>query len=113
MQGPSARDPKADVDAVLDPGEVKELVLETREAELYVTDRRLLVVAAGGRIRLAVTYRDVRRIAFDIEPHQGTIVIVPLRTTDEAQVLWVGQEDVRDAGNVLGLIGERMHSTGA
>lgn len=91
----------------LDAAEVPELMLETKDAQLWTTDRRLLVVS-GTYLRLAVAYPDLRRVAFDIEPQQGTIVIVPRDSLLEAQVLWIGPEALRRAGRILARIGERM-----
>jgi hypothetical protein len=92
----------------LQPGERVELGLATSGAELYVTDRRLLVTDASA-VRLDIPYERLRRIQFDLEAERpAALVIVPHRPDDEPQVLSVPREQLHVAAEVLAFIGERL-----
>jgi hypothetical protein len=75
---------------------------------IVVTNRRL---AIGSRDRLAlnVPIENLRRIQFDIERDRpATLVVVPVRPSDEPQVLAVRPEDYRGVADALVVIGRRL-----
>jgi hypothetical protein len=75
---------------------------------IVVTNRRL---AIGSRDRLAldVPIENLRRIQFDIERDRpATLVVVPVRPSDEPQVLAVRPEDYRGVADALVVIGQRL-----
>jgi len=93
---------------LLQPGERIELGVAATNEELRVTDRRLLVTAAG-YVRLDIPYERLRRIQFDIESGRpATLVIVPHRPSDEPQVLAIPHESLHQAAEVLAFVGERL-----
>jgi hypothetical protein len=98
-------DPEPHVLEVLEPDERLRHRASTSDAVLAVTDRRL-VVAARGRIALAVPFAGLRRIEFDIERHRpATLVIVPEMARDEPQVLSIPPEQYGAAAEALVAIG--------
>jgi hypothetical protein len=93
---------------LLHPGERIELGVLAVDAELRVTDRRLLVTSED-RLRLDIGYGDLRRIQFDLEAGRpATMVIVPQRPSDEAQVLTIPFESLHRAAEILAFVGERL-----
>jgi hypothetical protein len=97
---------------VLDPGETVRLKARSNEAVLAVTDRRL-VVAAPQRIALAVPFRDLRRIQFDIEKDRpATLVVVPEDPWHEPQVLSIAPEAYRATADALVTVGLHLADEG-
>jgi hypothetical protein len=93
---------------VLEPDEQLRLRAQTGEAILAVTDRRLLV-AAPGRIALALPFDGLRRIQFDIERDRpATMVIVPEMAHHEPQVLAIPPDQFRAAADALVTIGQQL-----
>ncbi len=97
----------------LEPGEELRRQASATDAILAVTDRRLLV-AAPRRITLAVPFKDLRRIEFDMERGRpATLVIVPESANDVAQVLSIAPEQYRAVAEVLVIVGNELaRSTG-
>ena len=93
---------------LLQPGERVELSLATSDADLRVTDRRLLVTTAG-TVRLDIPYERLRRVEFDVESgRQAALVIVPHHPSDRPQVLSVSREQLHVAAELLAFVGERL-----
>ena len=112
MEPRSELNPESAILHLLQPGERVALELPTVGAELRVTDRRLLVTAAGS-VRLDIAYQDLRRIQFDIETdYPASMVIVPQHAWDEPQVLAIPPESLHRAAEVLAFVGERLSLSG-
>jgi hypothetical protein len=93
---------------VLEPGEALRYRTPTTEAILAVTDRRL-IVADPTRIALAVPFRALRRVQFDIERRRpATLVIVPDHPADEPQVLSIPSSQYDAAAGALAAIGHEF-----
>jgi hypothetical protein len=93
----------------LEPGEQLRVHAPAVEGALAVTDQRL-IVAEPHRLALAVPFGLVRRIQFDVERRRpATLVIVPERPEDEAQVLSIPPEAYQAAAAALVVIGEELH----
>jgi len=93
---------------LLDPDERIDVLTETLNAKLVVTDRRV-AVAAGDRVALDVPFTALRRIQFDIERHRpATLVIVPENPGHEPQVLAVPVERYDDVTRALAIVGRRL-----
>lgn len=101
-------DPPPHVLHLLEPGEAVAFALETSDAELHVTERRL-IVSSGVHVRLNAWHDDLRLIQFDLEAlRPATMVIVPHRSSDEPQMMSIGRADIRRAADLLAFIGERL-----
>jgi hypothetical protein len=98
------------VERVLEPDEELQLRARARDAEIVITDQRLLV-AANDRLALAVPFERLRRIQFDIERSRpATMVIVPEQPQDEPQVLAVDPDAYDEITQALAVIGRRLAS---
>jgi hypothetical protein len=98
------------VRAALSPDEELLARARARDAEIAVTDRRLLI-AASDRLALDVPYDQLRRIQFDIErTRPATMVIVPEQRHDEPQVLAIDPDAFEEVAQALALIGRRLAS---
>jgi hypothetical protein len=94
---------------VLRPGEVLETQATTQEAVIAVTSHRVMVVA-GERTLLDLSFPQFRRIQFDIERGRpGALVMVPEQATNEPIVLSVPAESLRETAIALAAIGERLN----
>jgi hypothetical protein len=92
----------------MEPGETVEQVMETLEARLVVTDRRIRV-ASGDRVALDVDFPGLRRIQFDIERNRpATLVIVPDDPHHEPQVLAIPRGCYEEVTGMLARIGHRI-----
>ena len=92
----------------LDPDEVLHIQAVAGDNVVIVTDRRL-AIAARDRLALNVPIANLRRIQFDIERDRpATLVVVPMRPSDEPQVLAVPPEDYRDVADALVVVGQRL-----
>jgi hypothetical protein len=101
--------PAAHLRPHLEADETIEVVTRATDAILAVTDRRLLV-ATGRRLALAVPFRDLRRIQFDIErTRPATLVIVPEHPGDEPQVLAIPHDEYPAAAQALAILGRRLN----
>jgi hypothetical protein len=110
MESPSDIEPQ--VLELLEPDEQLRTRARTGEAVLAVTDRRL-VVAAPGRIALAIPFNGLRRIQFDIERDRpATMVIVPEMAHHEPQVLAIPPDQFRAAADALVTIGHQLARLG-
>jgi hypothetical protein len=90
-------------------GETIEAAIWAANGVMVLTPERVLV-ADEARVALNVPIDGLRRIQFDIERRRpATLVIVPERSTDEAQVLGIPPAEYRNAAEALSLIGERLH----
>jgi hypothetical protein len=99
---------EAAIPHLLQPDERVELGLVTPEAELRVTDRRILVTESGA-VRLDIAYEGLRRIQFDLEAERpAALVIVPHHPSDVPQVLSVPREQLHVAAELLAFVGERL-----
>lgn len=97
---------------ILDPDEQIRARTRAVDAEVAVTDRRL-VVAANERLALNVAINSIRRIQFDIERDRpATLVIVPEQPSDIPQVLAIPPAEYGTAAEALVLIGQRLAETG-
>jgi len=93
---------------ILQPDEAVRVQVAVGEAFLFVTDRRM-AVADAQRLMLDVAIDNVRRIQFDIERDRpATLVIVPERPQDEAQVLTVEPRDYEAITRALVVVGLRF-----
>jgi hypothetical protein len=96
----------------LDPDEKIHARTRAVDAEVAVTDRRI-VVTDNERIALDVKLNGIRRIQFDIERDRpATLVIVPDRPSDPPQVLAIPPEEYSTACEALTLIGQRLAEIG-
>ena len=81
---------------------------EAAEAQLLLTDRRL-VVASGERVALDVPLPALRRIQFDIERRRpATLVIVPEEPSQEPQVLAIPAARYDEITAMLAEVGRRL-----
>jgi hypothetical protein len=108
-------DPRSDIEPhvlrALEQGEEVHLRARALEAVIAITDRRL-VVAAPERVALAVEFRDLRRVQFDIERQRpATLVIVPEMVHHEPQVISIPSDRYREAADALVYIGEQLART--
>lgn len=95
---------------VIEPDERVERVIRLADTTVLVTDRRIAVRDAV-RVALDVSYDGLRRIQFDVERHRpATLVMVPERPTDEAQVITVEADRIEDVAQAVGLVGVRLAS---
>ena len=93
---------------LLDPDEPIALSLETHDAKLRVTDRRLIVTSED-RVRLAIIYEDLRRIEFDLEyARPAVLVVVPQRVSDPPQILAIERPELHCAAEILAFVGQRL-----
>lgn len=92
----------------LDPEETLEVVADTPNAKLVVTNRRL-AVATDERVALDVGFAALRRIQFDIERRRpATLVIVPENPSDEPQVLGIPPDSYDQVTRALAIVGRRL-----
>jgi len=92
----------------LEPGEEIAVTARAHDADVLVTDRRL-AIAADDRLLLDVPFDQLRRIQFDIERSRpATLVLVPDRPTDGAQVLTIPPSEFDAVARALALIGRHL-----
>ncbi len=94
---------------ILDPDEVIHARAKALNAEVAVTDRRL-IVSEFERVALNVAIDAIRRIEFDVERKRpATLVIVPESQRDTPQVLAIPREELGAACAAVTLIGSRFN----
>jgi hypothetical protein len=83
-------------------------VVHLPDATVILSGRRLMV-ARSDRMALIVPIEAVRRIQFDVEKLiPSVMVIVPDHPSHEPQVLTVPADSLRDATDLLALVGDRL-----
>ncbi len=102
------REPEHPILRLVGEDESIESRAQVGDAEVIVTNQRLLV-ASSERTLLDVSIRGLRRIQFDIERQRpATLVIVPDAARDEPQVLAVAPSHYREVAEALVIVGERL-----
>jgi hypothetical protein len=93
----------------LGSGERIEVHAKALDANLVLTDRRL-VVASEARLMIDVPIEQVRRIQFDIEKGRpATFVVVPEWPSDPSQSLAIPPDQYPQVARLLTAIGTRLH----
>ena len=93
---------------VIEADERVERFVRIAEATVLVTDRRV-AVGDGHRIALNVPFDGLRRIQFDVERRRpATMVLVPERPADEAQVITVQPEQLEEVAHAVAIVGMRL-----
>jgi hypothetical protein len=93
---------------ILAPDEQIHAQTRAAEADVTVTDRRLLV-STSERLALNVPVDRIRRIEFDVERGRpATLVIVPEHPRDQPQVLAIPMEELEATAQALAHIGRRF-----
>jgi hypothetical protein len=93
---------------ILQPDEQVRVQATLGDTLVVVTDRRM-AVANAERLMLDVPIENLRRIQFDIERERpATLVIVPERPQDEAQVLAIDARDYDAIMRALVVVGHRF-----
>ena len=102
------REIDAQILKILDPDEVIQARAVALNAEIAVTDRRI-VVSEYQRVALNVAIDAIRRIQFDVERNRpASLVIVPESPRDTPQVLAIPNRELQAACAALTLIGSRL-----
>jgi hypothetical protein len=101
-------EPGSNVTEHLEPGEEIAITARAHDADVLVTDRRL-AIAAEDRLLLDVPFEQLRRVQFDIERSRpATLVLVPERPTDRAQVLTIAPSEYEAVSRAIALIGRHL-----
>ncbi len=106
------RDPPPHITQLLVSGEILEHHLETIEAAVVVTDRRI-IVRDDRRVALDLPIEELRRIQLDVERRRpSTLVLVPDQPLTSPQVLSVPAKYLHEVAAAVAAIGVRIEEAG-